>query len=44
MCGPCARRRWSWLAVLAMEHRCGIASFDNGFSRFAGVRWSEPTP
>ncbi len=30
------------LAALAVEHRCGIVSFDNGFARFAGVQWSEP--
>ncbi len=30
------------LAALALEHRCGIVSFDNDFSRFAGVQWSEP--
>lgn len=30
------------LAALAIEHRCEIVSFDNDFSRFAGVRWQEP--
>ncbi len=30
------------LAALAIEHRCGIVSFDNDFSRFAGVEWVEP--
>ena len=30
------------LAALAIEHRCGIVSFDNDFSRFSGVRWSAP--
>lgn len=30
------------LAALALEHRCGIVSFDNDFSRFPGVSWSEP--
>lgn len=30
------------LASLAIEHRCGIVSFDNDFSRFDGVRWSAP--
>lgn len=30
------------LAALAIEHRCGIVSFDNDFSRFGGVRWSPP--
>lgn len=31
------------LAALAVEHRCGIVSFDNDFGRFPGVDWSEPT-
>jgi hypothetical protein len=30
------------LAALAIEHRCGIVSFDNDFSRFPGVRWELP--
>lgn len=30
------------LAALAIEHRCEIVSFDNDFSRSAGVRWREP--
>lgn len=30
------------LAALAIEHRCGIVSFDNDFSRFAGVDWAPP--
>ncbi len=30
------------LAALAVEHKCDIVSFDNDFSRFAGVRWREP--
>jgi toxin-antitoxin system PIN domain toxin len=30
------------LAALAIEHRCGIVSFDNDFSRFPGVMWSTP--
>lgn len=30
------------LAALSIEHRCGIVSFDNDFSRFPQVRWSEP--
>lgn len=30
------------LAALSLEHRCGIVSFDNDFSRFAGVDWSLP--
>lgn len=29
-------------AALAMEHRCGIVSFDNDFARFPGIDWSEP--
>lgn len=30
------------LAALAIEHRCGIVSFDNDFERFDGVDWSQP--
>ena len=30
------------LAALAVENKCEIVSFDNDFSRFAGVRWREP--
>lgn len=30
------------LAALAIEHRCGIVSFDNDFGRFSGIEWSEP--
>lgn len=30
------------LAALAVEHRAGIVSYDNDFSRFAGVRWHTP--
>lgn len=30
------------LAALALEHRCGIVSYDNDFGRFAGVDWSTP--
>lgn len=32
------------LAALAIEHRCGIVSFDNDFSRFSGVDWEPPPP
>jgi toxin-antitoxin system PIN domain toxin len=32
------------LAALAIEHRCGIVSFDNDFGRFPGIAWREPTP
>lgn len=32
------------LAALAIEHRCGIVSFDNDFARFAGVEWTLPPP
>lgn len=32
------------LAALAIEHRCGIVSFDNDFGRFPGVDWSPPPP
>jgi toxin-antitoxin system PIN domain toxin len=30
------------LAALSIEHRCGIVSFDNDFSRFPGVEWQPP--
>lgn len=30
------------LAALAIEHRCGILSFDNDFARFPGVDWTPP--
>lgn len=30
------------LAALALEHRCGIVSFDADFARFTGVRWGPP--
>ncbi|MFV0318640.1 MAG: type II toxin-antitoxin system VapC family toxin [Microthrixaceae bacterium] len=30
------------LAALSLEHRCGIVSFDNDFSRFTGVEWATP--
>jgi toxin-antitoxin system PIN domain toxin len=30
------------LAALALEHRCGIVSFDNDFARFPGVVWRQP--
>lgn len=30
------------LAALALEHRCGVVSFDNDFGRFPGVRWQSP--
>ena len=30
------------LAALAVEHRCGIVSFDNDFSRFPNVPWEPP--
>ena len=30
------------LAALAIEHRCGIVSFDNDFARFDGVAWQPP--
>jgi uncharacterized protein len=30
------------LAALSIEHRCGLVSFDNDFSRFDGVRWHPP--
>lgn len=30
------------LAALALEHRCGIVSFDHDFLRFDGVDWMMP--
>lgn len=30
------------LAALAIEHRCGIVSFDPDFARFPEVRWKPP--
>lgn len=30
------------LAALALEHRCGIVSFDHDFGRFPGVDWQPP--
>jgi predicted nucleic acid-binding protein len=30
------------LAALAVEHRCGIVSFDSDFGRFPGVEWTQP--
>lgn len=32
------------LGALAIEHRCGIVSFDADFARFPGVRWQPPPP
>jgi uncharacterized protein len=31
------------LAALAIEHKCGIVSFDNDFARFPGVTWTTPS-
>jgi uncharacterized protein len=30
------------LAALALEHHADVVSYDNDFSRFAGVRWHTP--
>ncbi len=30
------------LAALAVEHQCTVVSYDNDFSRFAGVSWRPP--
>jgi toxin-antitoxin system PIN domain toxin len=30
------------LAALAVEHRCGLVSFDHDFARFDGVAWEPP--
>ena len=31
------------LAALAVEHQCTVVSYDNDFSRFAGVSWHPPS-
>lgn len=31
------------LAALALEHDATVISFDSGFMRFQGVRWSQPS-
>ena len=31
------------LAALAIEHGCVLATFDRGFGRYPGLRWSTPT-
>lgn len=30
------------IAALALEHRAEVASYDNDFTRFPGVKWSAP--
>ncbi|MEO6121906.1 MAG: type II toxin-antitoxin system VapC family toxin [Acidimicrobiales bacterium] len=30
------------LAALAIEHRCGLVSYDHDFGRFSGVSWEPP--
>ncbi len=32
------------LAALSIEHGATIATYDNDFGRFPGVRWERPTP
>lgn len=33
----------AWLAALAIEHRATLVSLDQGFSRFPGLSWSDPS-
>lgn len=33
----------AYLAALAIEHGCELATFDRGFGRYPGLRWSSPT-
>ena len=32
----------AYLAAFAVEHEATFITFDRGFARFAGLRWSEP--
>jgi toxin-antitoxin system PIN domain toxin len=32
------------IAALALQYEATVVSFDNDFSRFAGVRWERPRP
>ncbi|MEX0782054.1 MAG: type II toxin-antitoxin system VapC family toxin [Dehalococcoidia bacterium] len=32
----------AYLAALAIEHGCELATFDRGFGRYPGLRWSVP--
>jgi toxin-antitoxin system PIN domain toxin len=32
------------VAALALQYEATVVSYDNDFSRFAGVRWERPTP
>lgn len=32
----------AWLAALAIEHRATLVSTDQGFGRFAGLKWLNP--
>ncbi|MEI8037583.1 MAG: TA system VapC family ribonuclease toxin [Verrucomicrobiota bacterium] len=32
----------AWLAALAIEHRATLVSTDQGFARFAGLKWCNP--
>jgi len=33
----------AYLAALALEHGCELVTFDRGFRRYPGLRWSIPT-
>jgi toxin-antitoxin system PIN domain toxin len=32
----------AWIATLAMDHGCEVATFDRDFARFPGLKWSVP--
>jgi predicted nucleic acid-binding protein len=32
----------AYLAALAIEHGCELVTFDRGFGRYPGLRWSAP--
>ncbi|MFC7336938.1 TA system VapC family ribonuclease toxin [Haloferula chungangensis] len=34
----------AWLAALAIEHKATLVSFDQGFARFPGLPWLDPSP
>jgi hypothetical protein len=36
------RVRDAYLAALAIEHGCELATFDRGFGRYPGLHWSVP--
>lgn len=34
----------AFLAAIALEHGCGLVSFDRDFARFQDLRWERPEP